>query len=148
MKKTFVLRPEDSAFFVLKSMVALCKQMLVNGIRVSVVISKYVQSKTPPQHRTVFMWNGEVATQLNIMGALSGSNVKWTTEDVHEMVFKRQMMPQVNRTLPDGQDVSRPIGLSDKEATIDVVAEAMCRYQVWAIERGIELTQPEDREYR
>jgi len=146
-RKEFVIRPEDSAFCVLGAAVALIKQMLETGVRVSVVISKWVPAKTPPQHRTVFMWNGEVAAQLTVLGTLSGSNVQWKTDDAHEYIFKRLCMPQVERILPDGEIVTRSIGLSDKEATLEVVSQAMEKYQCWAIERGIELTQPEDKEF-
>ena len=145
-KKEFVIRPEDSAFRVLAAAVDLVKQMLSTGVRVSVVVSKWVQAKTPPQHRTTFMWNGEVAAQLTVMCSLSGSSIRWSTEDVHEMIFKRLCMPQKQRILPDGEIVSKPIGLSDKEATIDVVSAAMEKYQAWAINHGIELTQPEERD--
>jgi hypothetical protein len=143
-KQEFVIRPEDRAFCVLSAAVDLVKQMLSSGVRVSVVISKWAPAKTPPQHRTVFMWNGEVAAQLTVMGALAGSNVVWKTDDAHEMIFKRLCMPSVERMLPGGEVFTRPIGLSDKEATREVVSAAMERYQVWAIEHGIELTQPAD----
>lgn len=143
-KKEFVIRPEDTAFHVLASAVALVKQMISSGIRVSVVVKKWVPAKTPPQNRTVFMWCGEAAAQLTVMSALAGSSVRWNTEDAYEMTFKLLCMPKNEKVLPDGEVVSKPIGLSDPEATLEVVSQAMERYQVWAIEHGIELTQPVD----
>ena len=145
VSKEFVIRPEDRAFCVPGAAVALIKQMLSSDMRVSVVISKWVEKKTPPQHRTVFMWDGEAATQLTIMGALTGSSIVWKKEYAHEMIFKRLCMPSIDLPMPDGSVVSRPMGLSDKEATKDIVSEAMEKYQVWAINHGIELTQPDAR---
>lgn len=140
-KKEFVIRPEDSAFHVLNAAVALVKEMLRSGVRVSVVVSKWVPAKTPPQHRTVFLWCKEAAVQLNIMGELIGGKTNWTTEDAYEFVFKERFMPKRMAELPGGEILFRPIGLSDKDATLEAVSEAMTKFQVWACETGIELTQ-------
>lgn len=142
-----MIRPEDRAFSVLGAAVSLIKQMLESGIRVSVVISKWVPAKTPPQKRTVFMWSKEAADQLNIMGKLIGGKTDFTKDEIYEAVFKGMHMPKREIEIPGGEILFIPIGLSDKEATLDVVSEAMEKYQVWAIEHGIELTQPADRDF-
>ena len=147
-QKEFVIRPEDTGFHVLKAAWALIKQMLESGVRVSVVISKWVPPKTPPQVRTAFMWCGEAAAQLNIMGELIGGKTNWTKDDVYEFVFKERFMPKRTAELPGGEILFRPIGLSDKGATLEAVADAMTQFQVWAIETGIELTQPEKEEMK
>ena len=56
-------------------------------------------------------------------------------------------MPKRTAELPGGEILFRPIGLSDKGATLEAVADAMTQFQVWAIETGIELTQPEKEFY-
>ncbi len=140
----FVIRPEDKAGRVLAMCVAAIRQMLSAGLWVSVSINKWVPGKTSAQHRTVWMWDTEVAAHLTVAGALVGNSTVWKKEDVHEFVFKRLCMPSEELVLPDEEIVFRPIGLSDKRVTREMVSEAMEKYQAWAVEHGIELTQPEE----
>jgi len=142
--REFVLRPEDSEGRVLATALGCARQLLASGIWVSVKVGKYVKAKTPAQHRCVWLWNTEAAAQLTVMGTISGSNVKWTRDDVHEFIFKRLFMPPLERIMPDGEVVSRPMGLSDKPS-VEIVSAAMEKYQAWAVEHGIELTQPEEK---
>lgn len=141
--KTFVVRPEDTEERVLTMATGFIRELLRSGIWVSVKVGKYVKSKTPAQHRTVWMWDAEAAAQLTVMGAISGSGVKWGREDAHEYIFKRLCMPSLDRVMPGGEIVSRPMGLSDNPS-VEIVSEAMEKYQKWAVEYGIELTQPEE----
>jgi hypothetical protein len=140
--KTFICRPEDDKRLVLKSAVNLAEVMLEGGW-VDVAISRHVEKKTPPQHRTVWLWCTEAAIQLSAMGRMTGKGGKWSKDDVYEIVFKGRFMPKIEKVMPDGAVEYVPVGLSAKP-TIEQVSMAMEKFQAWAIELGIELTQPEE----
>lgn len=140
--KTFICRPEDDKRLVLKSAFNLAEIMLESGW-VDVVIARHVEKKTPPQHRTVWLWCTECAGQLSEMGRMTGKGGKWSKDDVYEIVFKGRFMPKREKVMPDGTIEYVPVGLSAKP-TIEQVSEAMEKFQAWAAELGIELTQPEE----
>lgn len=126
----------------MKAAFRLTKQMIEN-CDVDVTISKHVDKKTMPQHRTIFMWCGESAAQLTEMGRMTGKGGKWKTEDVYEIIFKGRFMPKNEKIMPDGTIEYIPVGLSENPS-IESVTEAMNKFQVWAAELGIELTQPKE----
>ena len=140
--KTFICRPEDEKRLVLKSAVNLAEVMLDSGW-VDVTISRHVDKKTLPQHRTVWLWCTEAASQLSAMGRMTGKGGKWSKNDVYEIVLKGRFMPKIEKVMPDGTVEYVPVGLSAKP-TIEQVSMAMEKFQAWAIELGIELTQPEE----
>lgn len=141
--KTFICRQSDKELSIMKAAFRLAKQMIENS-DVDITISNHVDKKTMPQHRTVWLWCTEAAYQLSEMGRMTGKGGSWAKDDVYSIVFKGRFMPKREKVMPDGTIEYIPIGLSDKEAYIEAVTEAMTRFQVWAAELGIELTQPDD----
>lgn len=140
--KTFICRTEDKNRIVLKSAFNLAEIMLENGW-IDISISRHVEKKTLPQHRTIWLWCTEAASQLSEMGRMTRKGGKWSKDDVYEIIFKSRFMPKREKIMPDGTIEYVPIGLSSKP-TIEQVTEAMNKFQVWAAELGIELTQPDD----
>lgn len=143
--KTFICRQNDKELSTMKAAFRLAKQM-AESCDVDVTISKHVDKKTMPQHRTVWLWCTEAANQLSELGKMTGKGGTWNKESVYEIVFKRYM-PKIELAMPDGSVEYISAGLSHKLATIESVTEAMTRFQVWAAELGIELTQPEELRY-
>lgn len=144
-KTEFTLNPEDEKLNVLRVMNNLIRKLLGEKVKLKIVVSVWKVDKTPAQHRTIWMWDSEIAAQLNVMGAMSGAAVKWKPIDAHEMIFKGLCMPRFERQLIGGDTMTRPMGLSDKPSK-EQVSEAMEKYQCWAAEHGIDLTQPIDQD--
>ena len=109
------------------------------------------KGRTNPRLRTLFMWHGQVASQINIM---NGS--KWKPEDIHEVLFKPRWMPYIELVTPSGRIIRRPMGTSDKRSPVEgddrsprrIISEAMTQYLVWICENGFEVTVPEEKEWK
>jgi len=143
--RVYVVRPQDRdhEWRVARNALREVQAMAGLGKPVEVRIRIYQRKKTLPQNATVWMWHTEVASQLTERCREAGSDVSWTKEDVHELVFKPRWMPMRERMLPDGEVIAAPIGTSDKEATAEVISEAMEQYLVWIYEQGMEVTVPD-----
>ena len=142
--RVFVVRPEDKdrdwrvARNAMREVCAMAQQ----GKPVEVRVRFWKRKKSLPQNSTWWMWTTEVASQLTQRCREAGSDVVWSPEDVHELIAKPRFMPMRERMLPDGEVVMAPIGTSDREATVDVMSEAMERYLAWIYEQGMEVTIP------
>ena len=143
----FVCRPEDTDERVLRMVAAAVRSLTRDGKAADVSVKKYVKVTTPPQRRTVWMWHGEVAAQLSERASDLGHDVKWTRNDVHELIFKPLFLPQVALMLPDGSEVYRPKGLSDRDTTVREVTQAMEAYLAWIYQRSMDVTIPDEYEY-
>lgn len=147
--RKYVIRPEDErqdwrvARMALREACAMARQQ---GRAVEVLVRWFKRPKTSPQNKTIWMWHGEVASQLTERCREAGSDVIWRKDDVHELIFKPRFMPQRERMLPDGELVFGPMGTSDKAATIEVISEAMERYLSWIYSQGMDVTIPPDPE--
>jgi hypothetical protein len=144
--RVFIVRPEDRDrdWKVARNAMREACAMAQQGRAVEVRLRFWKRKKTLPQNSTIWMWHTEVASQLTQRCRELGSEVVWTAEDVHGLVFKPRFMPMRERMLPDGEVVMAPIGTSDQEATVDVMSEAMERYLAWIYEQGMEVTIPVD----
>jgi hypothetical protein len=142
--RVFVVRPEDASrdWHVARNAFREVRAMTESGKPVEVRVKFWKKRKTLPQNSTMWMWHGEVASQLTLRCREVGSNVVWTDNEVHEQIFKPRFMPQVERMLPDGEIVSRPMGTSEEEATVEVMSEAMEKYLAWIYEQGMEVRIP------
>ncbi|MEN8720086.1 MAG: hypothetical protein ABF296_07485 [Oceanococcaceae bacterium] len=114
------------------------------GKTAEIIIRRMQADKTDPQRRTLWKWHGEVAAALSI-----STPHRWKKEDVHEIVFLPKFMPTVERVLPDGEVVHRPLRTSDRvpdEWETDmkaILSKAMDAYMAWAYQSDIEITVPE-----
>lgn len=148
-ERKYILRPEDEGqdWRVARLAFRDACQMVRHGKRaVEVIVQIYRRPKTDPQNKTIWMWHGEVASQLTERCREAGSGVIWRKDDVHELIFKPRFMPQRERMLPDGELVFGPMGTSDKGATVEVISEAMEKYLSWIYSQGMEVTIPDDPE--
>ena len=107
--------------------------------------------RTNPQLRTLWMWHGQMASQLTIQTGTS-----WKSEDVHELLFKVRFMPYREVKTPAGRIERRPMGTSDTKSPIDndersvrkIISDAMTEYLVWIYQHSFEVTVPEEREWK
>jgi hypothetical protein len=144
--RVFIVRPEDRDrdWRVTRNAMREVCAMAETGKPVEIRIKFWRRKKTLPQNSTLWMWHTEVASQLTARCREAGSDVAWTPEDVHDLIFKPRMMPMVEQMLPDGEMIAAPMGTSDKRCTVDVLSEAMERYLAWIYEQGMEITIPMD----
>ena len=61
--------------------------------------------RTNPQLKTLFMWHGQVASQITIQ-----TGTKWKSEDIHDELFKKRFMPYREVKTPSGRIERRPMG--------------------------------------
>lgn len=142
--RVFVVRPEDRGreWLVARNAFREVCQMADTGKPVEVRVKFWKKKKTTPQNSTLWMWHTQVASHLTERCRESGMDMTWSPEDVHESIFKPRFMPQVEKTLPDGEIVFRPMGTSDEDATVDVISDAMEHYLSWIYGEGMEVTIP------
>lgn len=144
---TFVIRPSDrqSDWRVAKNaMRSVCELVTEKDKPVRLTVEPYSKPKTDPQLRTLWMWHGEVASQLTERCKMSGHATEFDKDAVHELIFKPRFMPSAEYLMPDTGEVKiKPMGLSDKDATKPVVTDAMEAYLAWIYEQGMEVTIPE-----
>lgn len=119
-------------------------RLLDAGQVAEVEVKRWRLRKTPPQHRTVWMWCAETASYLTEQCRANGLNTAWTKDDVYEVIFKPRFMPRREFVMPDGSEEDRPMGLSDPALTLPMLASAMDHFIAWAVSQGVELTIPED----
>jgi hypothetical protein len=109
------------------------------GRPIEVRIQPFSPPRTDPQRKTLWMWHGEVGSELSIR-----TQARWTKDDVHEVVFIPRFMPAADRELIDpetGEVISRRKRTT--EATKPEITEAMDAYLAWIYGMGIEVTVPE-----
>lgn len=150
-QRSFVIRPEDErqgwriakmAVTGLRAAVGALKQ---GANPVEVVIREWKPERTDPQRKTMWMWHGQVASELSIR-----TGTRWHKDDVHEYIFLPRWMPVIERMDPEtGEILHRPMRTSDKppegedRSTKQIISEAMTAYLAWIYEMGIEVNVPE-----
>lgn len=141
-ERLYVIRPEDCANgwriskMAIDGLKQVAKEGRDSGKPVSVTIGEWEPPRTDPQRKTFWQWHGEVAAELTIR-----SGMRWTKDDVHEVVFLEKFMPRRELVDPQtGELKSRPLRTS--EATKGQISEAMNGYLAWIYEQGIEVTVP------
>ena len=116
----------------------------IKDCAIDVVIREHQKQRTDPQRRTLWMWHGQVASELTVR-----TGKRWTKDDVHELIFLARWMPYVELPMPDGKTVRRPMRTSEKapEGQDDdprsIISNAMTQYIAWICEMGIEVTVPD-----
>lgn len=127
------------------------QKLLADG-PVDIRVMPAARHRTDPQRQTLWMWHGQVASELTIR-----TGRRWTKDDVHELVFLERWMPVFELPLPDGSGVLlRHMRTSDKQTpdTCEendprkVITNAMDQYLAWITEMGIEVTVPDPVEWR
>ena len=149
--RRYIIRPEDAsqdwriAKLALDGLRQAAKEARRDGNPKEIVIRDWQPPRTDPQRKTLWMWHGEVASELTLR-----TGRRWSKEDVHEAVFLPRWMP--TRELADpktGEVITRPMRTSDRppegdeRSTKQIVSDAMTAYLAWAYEMGIEVTVPE-----
>lgn len=126
------------------------QRLLRQGEQVEVMVGPVRRERTDPQRRTLWMWHGQVASELTLR-----TGHRWTKDDVHELIFLARFMPVFELRLPDGEVVYRAMRTSDR-VTPDgadpdprrVISEAMDQYLAWISEMAIDVTVPDPDEWR
>lgn len=127
------------------------QQLLKQG-PVDIRIGPAKRVRTDPQRKTLWMWHGDVASELTIR-----TSKRWTKDDVHELIFIERYMPVFELPLPDDSGVLyRRMRTSDKETPENceesdprkVITTAMDQYLAWITEMGIDVTVPDPDEWR
>jgi hypothetical protein len=146
--RVFIVWPGERGDTVLVNLRAQVEEMrgLKPGKPIEARISYWSPPKTNPQNRTLWMWHGEIASQMTERCREMGMSTTWSKDDVHETIFLHRFMPQRELVTPDGEVIFKPIRTSDKEATAFVMSKAMDAYVAWAYSQGMELTIPEHQE--
>lgn len=117
------------------------REMQKDGKPREVVIRQFEPPRTDPQRKTLWMWCGEVASELSIR-----TGKRWHKNDVYELLVIERFMP-----LHDAEVVDLETGevrhrrKRTSEATRAEISEAMERFLAWIYEQGIEVTCPEER---
>jgi hypothetical protein len=148
--RLFVLRPEDTERRAAKMAVQALKNAVKEPNPVEVVIQDWKPPRTDPQRRTLWMWHGQVASELTIR-----TGKRWDKDSVHEIIFLARWMPQIEYTIPDtGEVIRRPMRTSDKppegeeRSTKEIISDAMNEYLAWIYGMGIEVLVPENYNWR
>ena len=126
------------------------KAMVADGA-VDIRVGPAKKERTDPQRRTLWMWHGEVASELTLR-----TGKRWTKDDVHELIFLERFMPAFELPLPGGEVKRRPMRTSDKKAPEHceetdprkIITNGMDQYLAWVTEMGIEVTVPDPIEWR
>lgn len=117
-----------------------------SGVSMQVRIGEKPKERTDPQRCTMWLWHGQVASELTLRTGRA-----WTKDDVHEVIFLERFMPHYELIDPEtGEVKSRPMRTSDKRSPEgddrsprEVITDAMDEYLAWIISMGIEVTVPE-----
>lgn len=122
-----------------------------DGVAISITVEAWEPGRSDPQRKTFWMWHGQVAAELSIR-----TGMRWTKDDVHEVVFLEKFMPRREVTDPEtGEVKSRPIRTSETDSGVydengkkkpmkEVISESMTKYVAWCYENQIEVTIPEE----
>ena len=148
----YVIRPEDAnrgwriARLAADGLRRAAHEARDDGHPREVIIREFQPPRTDPQRMTLWMWHGEVASELS-----RRTGKRWSKDDVHEMIFLPRWMPQIERMDPEtGEVMHRPMRTSerppdgDDRSAKEIVSEAMTAYLAWAYQAGIDVTAPED----
>ncbi len=145
-QRAYVIRPEDRRQnWRMAKLAAEGLRNVVNSLTdesapVEVVIREWSPPRTDPQRKTMWLWHGEVASELSLR-----TGKRWTKDDVHEVVFIARFMPLHEEELIDFETgaVLPPRRKRTSEATKKENSDAMTAYLAWIYEMGISVTVPE-----
>jgi len=151
-EQRFVIQPTDSerGYKVAKAandyLRGAARRARDEGRPQEVVFRPFQRKRSDPQRHTLWMWHGQVASELSIR-----TGKRWTKDDVHEVVFLARFMPSKELIDPEtGEVLHRPVRTSDKTLDDDdrdmrsIISDAMDDYLRWLTEMQIEVTVPEE----
>lgn len=146
-QRRYVIRQEDErqgwriAKMAADGLRAACKALKDGANPVEVVIREFEPPRTDPQRKTMWMWHGEVASELSLR-----TGRRWSKDDVHEVVFIPRFMPLHDEEFvdPETGEVLPPRRKRTTEAKKPEISEAMTAYLAWIYSMGIEVTVPEN----
>lgn len=112
-----------------------------------IIFREQKKTRSDPQLNTLWMWHGQVASELSIRSAM-----RWTKDDIHEEIFLKRWMPYFELLDPTtGEVKSRPMRTSEREtpegderSPRQAISDAMTQYLAWTCENGIEVTVPQE----
>lgn len=149
-EQRFVIQPTDAdrGYKVSKAandyLRSIARKARDEGVAHEVVFRQFERRRTDPQRCTLWMWHGQVASELTLR-----THHRWSKEDVHEVLFLPRFMPARELIDPEtGEVMSRPLRTSDKAPEDDdrdikaIISDAMDDYLRWVTEMGIEVTVP------
>ncbi|TQE98147.1 MAG: hypothetical protein FKY71_15330 [Spiribacter salinus] len=152
MKQRIILPPSDHergyprASAAVEALRAAARRSKQDGKPMEVIIRDWQVPRSDPQRKTLWMWHGEVASDLTVR-----TGARWNKDDVHELVFLPRFMPQRELVDPEtGEVLHRPIRTSgpapedDDRDMRSIVSDAMEQYMAWCYQMGIEITVPEE----
>lgn len=123
-----------------------CRRARDEGEAQEVIIRKFEKSRTDPQRHTLWMWHGQVASELAVR-----TGMRWNKDDVHEVIFLPRFMPDKELVDPEtGEVLQRPLRTSDRapddedRSMKQIISDAMDDYLRWVTDMGIEVTVPEE----
>lgn len=134
----------DNADHVTANVVEAIRSVLDAGHPAAVEVKRWRPTRTPAQHRTLWMWCSEVASQLTEQCRQNGIRAGWTKGDVYEVIVKPRFMPRRECVMPDGSTEERPMGLSDPDLALTLLSRAMDQFLAWIVAQGMEVTVPDD----
>lgn len=122
-----------------------CRDAAKGKFALEFIVRPLKKPVTDPQRRTFRKWHSEVASELSVR-----TGMRWTGDDVHEVIFIPRFMPSQTITMPDGTEVVRHMRTSDKpfpgeeRSARKIVSDAMDDYLRWIYDQDIEVTVPEE----
>lgn len=143
-ERRYVIRPEDAqkgwriAKLAADGLRQAANEVKRDGKPKEVLIRDWEPSRTDPQRCTLWMWHGEVASELSVR-----TGKRWSKDDVHEVIFIPRFMPAHEAELVDpetGEVTTRRKRTS--EATKGEISEAMTAYLAWIYDMGMSVTVP------
>lgn len=97
-----------------------------------VVVQPHRPKRSNPQNDRLWEINSQVAADLSVR-----TQCKWSSEDVHEVIFKPRFCGMRELTTPSGRTVKRARSSTDLSKT--EMADAQEKYVAWCIGQGIDL---------
>ena len=151
-EQTYTISPGDASrdWRVTRAVLRHVKQVAAQardaGESFQVRVGPRPKERTDPQRATMWMWHGQVASELTLR-----TGHAWTKDDVHEVIFLERFMPRYELIDPEtGEVKSRPMRTSDKRTpegddrtARQAITDAMDEYLAWITDMGIEVTVPE-----
>lgn len=110
-----------------------CLQKLVGAYE----LKPYKPKRSDAQNRLLWLWHAQVAAEFSVF-----TGKHWKPEAVHYRFFLPKFLKGEVVELPDGTKAWASDGSSTQNK--QDMSDAMTEYQVWCLNNGIELTQPDE----
>ena len=114
----------------------LCMDLAQSGKRYRVTIVEWKDKRTLSMNALYWKWLGEIANQVEV-----GSD--YYDADTWHHYFKKHWCPIKQIPLPVGQESVKSTAKLDKGE----MSHYMSRIELWALDKMVELTNPDDSEY-